>query len=552
MVVGAKISMQHVPSKGRISIMRIQNFTVRKRQSVIKILYGTLLVVVGVVMLAINPLQLVTNWIFEIKEGSFLYNMWEQPPYKLYAEVWVYNYTNVEEYLSGEDTVMKVKEVGPFLYQEFRTNQNITIDKERGVMSLTPHIALKFQKNLSLADTNDVHIYAPNIALLAISTLLADKLGYLANAGAYYSINALGSKLFRNLTVEELLWGYEDPIVTVANSLLPGWIDFQKIGILDRFYANKDEVAEVEIGDVSNKFSIINWNESPGIVEQGFTDLNTSIPCNRVQGTYEGLMLSPNYPKDRVINIFRRQACRIYPFAFYKEVNDKYGFNYYRFRMEQSAFNTSSPYACKCKENCLPDGFVDVSNCYYGFPIALSKPHFLDTDPQQKSYYEGMNPDPEIHSSVLDMEPTLGVPLALSSKMQVNLAVRTSSGNPITRPFKNKVVPMLWLSLYCKEPPPPVLTLLQLRLVIAPPLIITIEVLLFLVGAYLGIHGFYRTCRPQYTFIEDGDKKKSVGNVAVSNVAENATFEDDVLAKEAVSLLSIREEEDLPNLIIDT
>lgn len=70
--------------------------------------------------------------------------------------------------------------------------------------------------------------------LQAISTLLADKMGYFANAGAYYSISALGPKLFINMTAEGLLWGYDDPLVNIANKFLPGWIDFGKIGIMDR------------------------------------------------------------------------------------------------------------------------------------------------------------------------------------------------------------------------------------------------------------------------------------------------------------------------------
>lgn len=71
-----------------------------------------------------------------------------------------------------------------------------------------------------------------------MSTLAADKLGYLPNAGAYYSITAMGSKLFSKLTINELFWGYKDPLVSIANTLLPGWIDFGKLGVLDRVNLN--------------------------------------------------------------------------------------------------------------------------------------------------------------------------------------------------------------------------------------------------------------------------------------------------------------------------
>ncbi|OWR46358.1 hypothetical protein KGM_204436 [Danaus plexippus plexippus] len=63
MALGAKKAIQHVPSKGRISIMKIQNFTVEKRQSVIRGIYGSLFITLSIVLAAINPINLVTDWV---------------------------------------------------------------------------------------------------------------------------------------------------------------------------------------------------------------------------------------------------------------------------------------------------------------------------------------------------------------------------------------------------------------------------------------------------------------------------------------------------------
>ncbi|KAG6448200.1 scavenger receptor class B member 1 [Manduca sexta] len=558
MVVGAKIALQHVPSKGRISLMKIQNFTVIKRQSIAKAVYGFLMVGAAVLMIFINPLELITNWYLDIKEGSFLFRMWEKPSYEIYSEVWLYNYTNVPEYLSGESKVLKLNEVGPFTFQEVRTNENVTVDKDRGVLTMKPRTVLNFLPELSMAELTDATVTAPNIALVAVSSLAAEKLGYFANAGAYYSLSALGVKLFRNFTAEDILWGYEEPIVSIANNLFPGWIDFGKLGILDRFYAQRSEFVEVDIGNASNRFSLREWNGSPGIPEQGFTDLNSSIPCNVIKGTYEGFMLPPNFPRGKNIPIFRRQACRVYPFDYSGEFAGDNGFNYYRYILAKSSFSRSSQYACSCSHNCMPEGFVDVSNCYYGFPIALSKPHFLDADPVQRAYYEGLHPDPEKHSSHLDVEPTIGVPLTLHSKIQVNIAVRTSPGNPIINPLKDKVLPILWLSMYCDHTPPEVITLLRLRLVIGPPLIITIEVVLFITGLCLGIHGFYRVWKPNYHFgevnrrsVERTVDRKNVDRSVLLNIAENTAFSDDDTAKESVSLLTMEvDEAETPDIVV--
>ncbi|XP_045535142.1 scavenger receptor class B member 1 [Papilio machaon] len=561
MVVGAKKTLQQVPSKGRISIMKIQNFTVQKKQSVFKVMYGTLLAILALISVIIDPVKVFTNWYLDIQEGKFIFSMWENPTYQLFSEVYVFNYTNVNQYLRGTDKTLKLQEIGPFRFQEFRTNRNLTVDREAGVMRMRPNIDLQFLQHESIAHYKDVHVTMPNIALVAISTLMADRLGYFANVGAYYSIAALGSTLFRNMTAEELLWGYSDPIVSIANKLLPGWIDFEKIGILDRFYAKRPDTAEVEIGDESRKFSLNSWNESPGLAEQGYTDLNTSIPCNRIKGSYEGLMLPPMISKDVVIPIFRKQACRIYPFSFVDEMKGEYGFNFYRFQLQESAFNKTSEYACKCTKNCLPDGFVDVSNCYYGFPIALSKPHYVDVDAQQQTYFEGMNPEPEKYYSQLDVEPTVGVPLALSINVQINVAVRTSPGNPITKPVKDKVLPIMRISLFCKEAPPEVIQLLRLRFVIAPPVVLTVQILLFIIGTFFAIQGAYRIWKPTYKIIQQQEKpkvrRKSTErrrSSIILNMSDNSGFkDDDDLAKEAVSLLAITEEDgDLPDLLADS
>ncbi|XP_061704375.1 scavenger receptor class B member 1-like isoform X2 [Cydia pomonella] len=469
--------------------------------------------------------------------------MWQNPTYKLYADIWMFNYTNVPEYLSGKEKTIRVEEVGLFHYQELRTNENITINDKDGTLTIMPKIVLKFLPEESIDDTKNVNLYIPNIALIAISTVAADHLPYLANSGLYLSAKTMGSKLFTTMNVHEFFWGFKDPVVTVAHKLFPGWIDFDSIGLLDRFYAETPTKVVLEMRDEATRYSINSWGGSGGIPQQGYTDLNSSTSCNRIKGSYEGLMISPHMTRDKVIPLYRRQACRIFPLTYVKDMNGYSGLDYYRYEVAKDAFSRSSSFACNCTSNCLPDGFVDISGCYYGFPISLSKPHFMDVDPVQASYYTGMNPDPEKHTTKIDVEPILGVPLSFYSKIQVNMAVRTSPGNPLTSPLKDKVLPLVWLQLYCKEPPADVIQLLRLRLIIAPPLVITIEVLLFLVGFFLGVQGAYRLIRPKYKIKEVRQDSKVIRRRSsirrtslIINIAENKCFREDD-EREAVSLL---------------
>ena len=44
----------------------------------------------------------------------------------------------------------------------------------------------------------------------------------------------LGSQPFLNLTVHDYLWGYDDPLVKMANKIVSTKIPFSKFGLLDR------------------------------------------------------------------------------------------------------------------------------------------------------------------------------------------------------------------------------------------------------------------------------------------------------------------------------
>lgn len=55
---------------------------------------------------------------------------------------------------------------------------------------------------------------------------------------------------------------------------------------------------------------------------------------------------------------------------------------------------------------CLPEGLVDVTDCYYGFPIALSYPHFLDANPALlDNVTGGISPNRSEHESYFHINP---------------------------------------------------------------------------------------------------------------------------------------------------
>lgn len=74
---------------------------------------------------------------------------------------------------------------------------------------------------------------------------------------------------------------------------------------------------------------------------------------------------------------------------------------------DNGKYNKSNLCFCKNPNKCLPPGLLDVRGCYYGFPIALSNPHFLDADPivLDKIQPGSVNPNPDLHKSYFVIQP---------------------------------------------------------------------------------------------------------------------------------------------------
>lgn len=47
-----------------------------------------------------------------------------------------------------------------------RTNENLRIDQERGVLTMNPKIVLQFTREGSVGDPKDMHIVTPNLPVI--------------------------------------------------------------------------------------------------------------------------------------------------------------------------------------------------------------------------------------------------------------------------------------------------------------------------------------------------------------------------------------------------
>lgn len=85
----------------------------------------------------------------------------------------------------------------------------------------------------SVGDPRKDIIVSANLPLLGLSSATLDMSTFAALAFSTLA-KSTNAKPILNLTVHDYLWGYQDNLVSLANSVLPNYINFDRFGIMDR------------------------------------------------------------------------------------------------------------------------------------------------------------------------------------------------------------------------------------------------------------------------------------------------------------------------------
>lgn len=100
----------------------------------------------------------------ELSPSSILYMIWIDPPYNVYIKAYIFNVTNHEKFLAGEEKI-NVVEVGPYVYRESLKNTNSKFN-ENGSVTFEPKRYIEFVRELSVGDPKEDVITSINIPLV--------------------------------------------------------------------------------------------------------------------------------------------------------------------------------------------------------------------------------------------------------------------------------------------------------------------------------------------------------------------------------------------------
>ncbi|XP_028159775.1 protein peste-like [Ostrinia furnacalis] len=377
-----------------------------------------------------------------LSPGSRSYRDWVAPSMPLYFEVYLYNWTNAENFPLEKPNLVQL---GPYRFREYRRHVNITWHPHNGSVSYRNLKSWHFDptSNGTLQDN------ITTLNVIAASAVYRSRFwGFFQQKGLSMGLAMFGQHISVSKLARELLFeGYEDSLLELAKSLPPsttggappidrfGWF-YERNNSLDN-----DGYLEVTTGQVRGTLpgQIIRWNHEDHLpFYEG--------ECAKLSGS-AGEFMSRSLDEDSQLEMFIPELCRTVAMD-YEGSGEHAGLMYHKYGISRSSFDNSSMSsnnACFCNGACAWGGVMNVSACRFGSPSFLSLPHFLHGDPELRDMVTGMEPDPEKHSFYFAVEPRLGVPLDVAARFQLNIYLEPNPNVALYENVPRMLFPVFWV-----------------------------------------------------------------------------------------------------------
>jgi len=367
-----------------------------------------------------------------------------------YFNIYFFNVTNPAAVLKGAKP--DLVELGPYSYREYEVRYKVNWTDNNDIMSYKTWHYFVFNEETSgkgLSE-NDL-ITSMDLALLGVHQQIMQMDSSLEERLVLRTLlcNTIGSTPFHTRPMKELFWGYkDDPVLKFAKTWVAKTIstDFPALqanatSIEDAELSTTEDIMYTGKKNISKVFQYIRYQnmsslyactsplpESNNCVlfqnewteEQahanGYTPIWATAEANAIFGT-DGTQFSTFQKKDGQNAIFVDALMRSSYLSNTNEerVSDLFDIPMLRYRLrEQDLLNSSvnAPY--------YMFGPVGVMNftSIVGFPLFVTKPHFLDGGDVLVNSVNGLHPTKETHDTFIDVEPRTGISMRAAKRMQ--------------------------------------------------------------------------------------------------------------------------------------
>ncbi|KAG5877695.1 hypothetical protein JTB14_018168 [Gonioctena quinquepunctata] len=358
--------------------------------------------------------------------NSDSFKMWKNPTPKALYSIYIFNYTNVNEYQDGVERKLNVQEVGPYTYEENIERVNVQfIDEER--ISYQEKRSYKFLPNLSMGKQLD-QVTVPNIPLISGSSIMKEQ-HIMARLAFSVTLKALDLHPFINLPADDFLLGYHDRLYELSKMLpsLQNAKSPEKFALLSAKIGLNPRVITMNTG--KNDMNKLGTFEK--IDGEKKSDHYGSDSCNSVTGG-DGSV----YPPKKV------QQKEPLHFMF-PDIYDIF---------DTPEKNPDNQCYCNAEGKCPLRGLFNTTACTFGSPTFISHPHFNRADPKLLNDITGLNPENRNSSNFMNLHPTMGFMMTARSALQMNIQINKAYGVSQMDMFEDGIIlPISWIDVSLRE-----------------------------------------------------------------------------------------------------
>ncbi|XP_028398095.1 lysosome membrane protein 2-like [Dendronephthya gigantea] len=424
-------------------------------------IFGLFLLISGVVLRSVID-QIFKDKIDEnlvLRPGSPTYKPWAEPTMPVPNKYYFFNVVNPDEVVKdGAKPVLEEK--GPYTLLSYQKKFNITWQDKDGTVSYDEKSWFIYDSASSCesCDLYNDKITTVNMPLMVVVEMLKkypDFFHWKRLVGGI--LRRYKETLFMTRKVNDLIWGYEDPLLVEINKLrnetvaaLPALNNFfpnvtSKIFLLQN---NTLQGRTVVYTGVKNIEDIQKWKSWKG--KNNF-DMYKTKYANMLNGT-DGRQFAPDVKKNDRIYLILIQLCRSVYLTYDQELKDQ-DIDVYRFVIPQEVLlnGTVDPdNAAFYDYGLLPTGLLDSRKCQgsgSSAPVFISLPHFYLGDPRLVDAVVGLKPNKEKHQFSFDVEPILGAIMTNAIRLQVNVLIEAERDISQTGSTPSAYVPVMWFEV---------------------------------------------------------------------------------------------------------
>ncbi|KNC21325.1 hypothetical protein FF38_01173, partial [Lucilia cuprina] len=333
-------------------------------------------------------------------------------------------------------------------------------------------------------------------------TSLSPKLGYVLSKTISVILTAAKFKPFINITADQLVFGYDDPLVSLAHKFYPKHLrPGERMGLLLARNGTLSEVSTIKTGhNDMNEFGYIDRLNGLDHLPHW-----QQPPCTSITGS-EGSFFPPrDITKSDMLYVYDKDLCRVIPLQYQKGVT-KDGIDADLYKLPETSYGDAEHHpenqCFDTRDYDAVKGLQNISPCQYGAPVYLSNPHFYQADSSLLESVEGLNPNSSEHETYFKIQPKLGVPLEGKVRIQLNLKVTQARDVYPVKNFRSFIFPVMWLEEGISDLTPAIRRWIYVATVFAPTIIPIASYFMIVGGAFAIVFIFLRAYQ-NYVFARD-------------------------------------------------